>query len=212
MRRWLLIPLMLLFASPAAAGPIFLGTNTLSSADDLTVMKCTSGQTWEWLDLTSTLGLSVEDALDAYAPQGFHSATGGDVAELYGAFGITYRSTPGGSALLGNIPQQDVLMGYLGITLVDFNPFLRNFAAIGWIDDFTTDSFHTYSCISNGLGGCGFVQGAVSNFEIAEPRTSKSGTYLVREVAVPEPSSGLLLLLGILAVATYRQSRRATDG
>jgi hypothetical protein len=220
MHRLLLVLLVLLCAAPVTAGPILLGTNTLNLVDDLTVIKTSSGETWEWLDLTSTLGLSVAEAVDAFAPLGFHWATGVDVAELYGAFGFPYLSPPvGGTVILNHLPEQTVLMDYIGITRIDHNdPGLKLFAATGWIDDLTTDTHHTFSCISNGQGACSPPQGEVRNMKIGVAQNGTTGTYLVRTTPVPEPSTSLLLLVAFGAVAGCGSGRRgsvaqtATDG
>ena len=71
-----------LFSTKASASAIILGTDTLITPGDLTVIKTETGAFWQWLDLTTTSGYSIEGALDAYSPYGFHWATGAEVSEF----------------------------------------------------------------------------------------------------------------------------------
>ena len=70
-----LAALALLFASgavsPASADSILLGTRTLNTANDLTLID-TGGNALEFLDLSVTRGQSVATAVSTHASDGFH--------------------------------------------------------------------------------------------------------------------------------------------
>jgi len=192
---------------PASAFPsgILLGTGSLEQPNDLTRIEV-NGDVWTWLDITTTQGMAITDAIAEYAPLGFTWATGTQVATLYDVFDISYASAPNTRTPLPlphNVPNQDLLMLYIGITYIEGPAFLEDFAVLGWIDDHTGEGRYTYSCLSAGGGACSVPWGEVRNVAI-EPQQGKIGTYLVH---VPEPSTiGLLTfsLLGIAGIAIYR--------
>ena len=195
-------------AAPAAEAGSILGTRTFAAAEDLTAIQTTTGNVWEWLDLSVTDGLSVQDALNQYSTSGFRWANGAEVAELYDAFGIGYTATSGARVSLNaQASAMESFVGYLGFTVKD-DPFLRTAGALGWIDDLTTSTNHTFSCLS--------VSGGCSPFSFVENTTqfwganSRMGVYLVREqpaVNVPEPGSLLLFGVGCAALAARFRSR-----
>src|SRR5262245_31904597 len=116
MRLRLMVLGALLLASPSYAGPVLIGTATLHVTDDLTVIQ-TATNTVQWLDLTSTMGMSIVDAATTYGAYGFHWATGAEVAELYAAFGLTYASAPNfnlATPLPAPYPNQISFMDHLG--------------------------------------------------------------------------------------------------
>lgn len=185
-------------ALPASAG-VLLGTGTLNMADDLTRIDA-SGTVLEFLDLSVTAGSAVADALSSFGGDGFSWATGSQVAELFGAFGITYSIAPVALADLGATDAQALsFTTHLGTTLGD--------AAMGWIDDLTSATYHTYACIS--VVTCGPGSFTYNSTTFAWPAHRNIGVYLVREAAIPEPATLALFGLGLAGLGFARRKRAA---
>lgn len=200
LKRWLSIAVLsaAAMATPAGAVPLVIGSATLNLANDLTVIQDGS-QVLQFLDLTSTQGMTVANAVATFSTSGFHWATGAEVAQLYGAFGITYQSVVADVHFL-SVPAAaaTAYTSYLGITGAD--------AAIGWIDDNTDASFHTYSCIS--VLTCAF--GAfIANNTFNWPSEPRIGVFLVRSAAnlVPEPGTAVLIGIGLAGILALRKRR-----
>jgi hypothetical protein len=188
----------LLVLSTSAQGSSLIGTGTLNSADALTIVQASGGTTLEWLDLSTTDGMSVSDAMSAYQGDGFRWATGADIAELYAAFGITYGATSSSSYDLGiDITTAQNFVSYLGAT--------SSSNALGWIDDLDNGTNHTHDCIGSACNPYGFV----SNVPTFWPSNSAIGVYMVRDsVAAPIPAALWLFgsgLLGLLGIARRRK-------
>jgi hypothetical protein len=178
--------------SSTVTAATLLGTGTLDTVDDLTIIQTSSGQVLEWLDLSATAGMTVEVAEDMYQADGFAWATGNEVAELYDAFNISYSAF---SSSVVDLNVDDATaqnyINYLGIT------DSQN-GSMGWLDDLTTTLLHTYSCIS--VSSCNpdsFVYNTVSYW----PDDAAVGVFLVRVVPIPAAvwlfGSGLIGLIGI---------------
>ena len=191
--RWLSILAIVAGAAlstPATAVPVLIGNATLNSADDLTVIQ-DGAQILQFLDFATTQGTSVANSIATYGASGFRWANGLEVAQLYAAFGFTYQSIATTFAIL-NVPAANAasFTSYLGTTAGD--------AALGWIDDNTTDSFHTYACIS--VTRCtanAFVENTASFW----PERASIAVYLVRDQPNSVPEPGTLMLFGIAFVA-----------
>lgn len=101
--------------SPARAG-VLLGNGTLNVANDLTRIGV-GPVTLEFLDLTAIDGQSVATALTNFGAAGFTWVTGGQVAELFSAFGITYAIAANTLMDLGaSLTSRTDFVSYLGAT------------------------------------------------------------------------------------------------
>jgi hypothetical protein len=185
----------------AIANGVLLGTGTLNNVDDLTRIQV-GGNVLEFLDLSATSGSTVASAVSTYGGYGFHWATGSEVTNLYSAFGITYANSLGALSDLGATPAQRTrFVGYLG------DSGYTGGQSLGWIDDLTSDQFHTYSCIS--IFSCGpesFVYSAPATFR-AWPADPVIGVYLDRVSTVPEPSTYGLMVAGLVWLASSGRRR-----
>ena len=197
MTHWLLLPVKsaivgsaLIATLPASAIGILLGNGTLSSPNDLTRIQV-GASVLEFLDVSVTVGNTVASAITTYSVNGFRWANGGDVGNLFSAFGFAYASVPGsGVNLITTAAQRINFVSYVG----------SGNQALGWIDDLTTASFHTYACIGTGGVTC---EAFVTNTTSFWPTWPSVGVYLVRTAPVPEPSAYLLFALGLVALNAF---------
>lgn len=200
LKRWVSVAAIaaaMTLSASAVAVPVLVGSATLNSANDLTVIQ-DGTQVLEFLDLTSTKGFSVANSLAAYGANGFHWATGAEVTQLYGAFGFNYQSIATTYAIL-NVPAANAasFTSYLGATFGD--------GAFGWIDDNTTSIHHTYACIS--VTTCtsnAFVENTGSFW----PSRPEIAVYLVRSQPnqLSEPATLMLVGVAILGAVGMRRS------
>ena len=196
LKRWLSIAVLSAAAltTPASATLLLIGSASLNLANDLTVIQ-DGNQVLQFLDLTSTQGMTIANAVSTFGGDGFHWAAGAEVAQLYGAFGITYQSVFNDVVFLGvPAPLATAYTSYLGTTHDD--------GAIGWIDDNTVGSFHTYSCIS--VDVCRNGAFVVSNDLLTDPSPGL-GVFLVRSFAVPEPGTAALIGVGLAGILVRRR-------
>ncbi len=198
----LLLGSAILLAGAANAGTM-IGTGTFQTTGDLTMIQTSGGDVLEFLDLMSTVGMSVDDALDEYESDDFRWATGDEVSELYGAFEITYSLKEKGFVDLGLAPTSTEATTFLSFIQTSSN------SALGWIDDYTTGDYYTYSCISVG-NGCFPVAAFTNSTKNFWPSEPTIGVYLVRNNAlIPEPSTAVLVAGGLLGLAMQGRRRNA---
>ena len=199
LKRWLSIAVLSAAAltTPASATLLLIGSASLNLANDLTVIQ-DGNQVLQFLDLTSTQGMSVATAVGTFGGDGFHWATGNEVAQLYAAFGFSYESAAARITPLVVSPDGVAnFTSYLGVTSDD--------AAAGWIDDHTDATFHTFSCIS--VSACRFGS-FVNNIAFGWPSEQRLGVYLVRSAANPAPEPGTAALIGIGLAGIFALRRR----
>lgn len=167
---------------------------------------------FEWLDLTKTLGLSYNQAVESFyvTNLGFRMATPDEVLGLWASAGVTPGSSPGRG------PAVVQLVNLLGCTeqCVQGAP-----AAQGWMDMgdplMTAYSFVQYSFditkpgapVTNGTARMNTVP-----FAARDKPLFGTASFLVR-TAIPEPAVWLMMIAGFgLAGAAIRRQRAATHG
>ncbi len=128
----------------AAMAGTLIGSGSLNSPDDLTLIEDDSGNVLEFLDVSITAGLTVEQALIEHSPDGFRWANGAEVSELFDAFNIIYSNFPSQlTEIDADISDITNFVSYLGETA----PVAWPGSTLGYIDDLITQTVHTYSCI-----------------------------------------------------------------
>jgi hypothetical protein len=178
----------------AQATPILIGSSTLATSNDLTVVQDVTS-TYQFLDLSSTIGWSQAEALAKYGSQGFSLGTSADAARLFSSFGFSFADSSSYVKLNVSASQATSFTRYLGTTYGD--------AAIASFSDTTYGQ--SYFCISS--GSCSptnfFNQSDLSEGD------SEVGVFLVRTSKnVPEPGSVALLSLGLIGVAMARRAKK----
>lgn len=180
-------------ASFAQASAVLVGTGTLNTTNDLTVIS-TGSSTLEFLDLSVTDGMSIAGAVSAYSGYGFRWANEAEVASVFAAFGIAYTSLPG---------IQTTLVGALTPSLVSTTNFVNYFgitngigSSLGWFADDTLGG-NSYICISApiSVGDC-IVNFVYKDSPFNDP-SSSIGVFLVRDSGTSVPEPGTLALVGL---------------
>jgi hypothetical protein len=179
----------------AQAG-VLLGTGNLEREADLTRVAGAGG-TLEFLDLTTTRGWAVDEALFAFGSQGFRVADGNEMRELMGAFNITYVVTANYLAELpSTLKDSTAFVDYVGATWGD--------AAFGMSYE-ATRGMLIFSCISGDTCGEPRNYVAMEDFNFGN---ELMGVYLVRDAAaIPVPAPLALLGAAGLALAALRRRR-----
>ncbi len=198
-------------ARPAYAVPVLLGSGTLNTANDLTVVQ-NGTVNYEFLDLTATYGLSVASSVGLYGGSGFHWANGADMTVLLGAFNIAYGHFPGGGLYAPT--SLNPLVSVNAIDAANLATFLGKApgvnGALGWIDEDTSLTNHTYICTGDACTPKIFLQQGQPFW----PAVSIIGTFLVRnydtappQSSVPVPGALALFSLGLAGLGVMRRRK-----
>jgi hypothetical protein len=171
--------------------------STLNTTDDITQILESGGYLLEFLDLTETRQMTVDQAVTAFGSEGFRWANGVEVFELFDAFDITYAISPDSITHLAYTAGGPAsFVSYLG------NASGSGVASIGYVEDLTTETHHTYACV----GPLCDSTASVNNLDYLWPKLLSGGVFMVR--GTPEPGSGTLMGLGLVGLRVAAKRRR----
>lgn len=189
----------------SAAGPTLILTATFSilALSNASAALMDSGTSMvdtttnlEWLDLTQTQGMTLNQVQSSslILTDGWVYATAAQVTTLFDNAGFLSTNNVNN---VGNDPAALLLLGALGCTQFcgTVNATGRGFADNGspW---FTRPNYHT-----SGLGaGAAIISLQTQNLDLAD---TTAGHFLIR--AIPEPSTALLMGLGLTSLAAARR-------
>lgn len=195
-------PLALAFSAHTMAAGTLLADGTLNSPGDLTRIQVSPTSVLEFLDLSVTNGMTVGTAVSSFSGFGFRWANGLEVSDLSSAFGISYGNQAG--AITTTTSNQVGRASFVS----RLSPTYLN-GSLGWVDDLTTSTFHTFLCV--GTNTCEGTQppGGSFVFNTSQfwPSNPTIGVFLVRVVPVPEPATYVLFSAGVLSIAVLRRRR-----
>ncbi len=201
-------------ASQGSPGATLLPDGTFRAPGDLTVVQ--EGSTvYEFLDLTASLNLNVNDAIAAFQSDGFSWADASEMTVLLSAFNIAYSINPGDVSQLMPADGMSWTPGTFASATSSFlnhlgSDPLNDISSAGFIDDLPVAGRSTYLVI-NPPNGIAQVSNEQTLFQAAGV-----GTFLVRSEpvvsAVPEVSTIHTLSLGLLLMMLCAPFRRRTVG
>lgn len=189
----------MLAGSPARSALIDQGPTTRDSISGL-----------EWLDITSTAGMSYSAVLASsfVTAEGFRFATEAEVRQLFVSAGGNGSSD--GTILASNTAPVQQLLQLLGCT-----SYLAGNACDGRPEDWSLamwgGSSGVYVGVIDNLASGGALWARY--FQLPDPNVAfraDVGAFLVREAQnVPEPGTSLLAMLGLVAAVRSRRLRLA---
>ena len=157
----------------------------------------------EWLDLTSTVGMTVANALAAFEGDGYQYANDSEIATLLASFGITYGFNPGTYFDLGaTLAQREFFVGLFGATtgVGAAEMSFGGFELLGL-------GRSAYLCIS--ISACG-PRSFTNDIDTSGGRFSFAGQFLVRRAtSVPEPGTLALFGIGLIGMGLARRRKNA---
>jgi hypothetical protein len=193
----LLLPIAaVLFASSSAATPF--AVDLAAPGDGLLTRDPDSGL--EWLDIQEAWDLSYNEVVAELGSggqfEGFRYATLAEFEALLGDAGVD--TSPGADPLTNFAPIQD-LIGLFGSTVVFDDGFQGvtselYVAGVNIIFSFGGNGYYCFDCQAGTIDDV---------FGLDEPGQPYFGHFLVR--AVPEPSTAMLMGLGLLGLCARRR-------
>ena len=200
----ILLASAIIAAGAAAQAATLVGNGTYAVANDLTLIN-DGGSTFEFLDLSFTLGQSVTTALSTYGGDGFAVADEDQIIALLDAFDIVYAFIADG----GSFNNLGVASSVAASFTASLSTTFRSNASLGTYANASGTGTYSYLCISE--GDCG--GGSLTRDVDLSSGNSTVGIFLVREgasiSAVPLPTAAPLLAMGVAALALLRRRRRA---
>lgn len=214
MRALALSMLLLVAANPSQAA--LLEVDLFAPGDALVTRDTASGL--DWLDLTLTTGLSVAE-IEANAvgwlPAGWRRATTADVCGLLAAGGAAPTPCPG-YGFVGTSGEGQILLDRLGVSIVREQDYAGGTTTMSQIwaiydDEGGEATQHGLLELSVSLHTAGWEQtwaGVYGDLvDGVEGSLSYYGHLMVRPI--PEPSTGLLLALGLCGLRRAVRHRHA---
>ncbi len=187
-----------LLLAGGTAGAALVEGDLAVPADGLITLDTGTGL--EWLDLTATLGMSYNgaEASSFVTSDGFRHATQAEVQVLFLTAGFLTVDNMNNPA---NNPAATLLLDLVGCTQFcgTINATGRGFADNVSPGFTTRPNYHT-----SGLGaGAAVLSLASADFDLLD---ATSGNFLVRAASLPEPSTALLIGLGLVVAAGRRRA------
>lgn len=217
--------LLLLASNLSFAGLITYGGYTLNEETNIVTDTSTD---LEWLQWDVTVGMSISEAMAAYAPDGWELATNVQMASLFEAFGFNSTTeesvsiTTFGSYIQGSDDTPyDMFITLMGTThILDPTIFTLHgdgFDAYRWAGAFFGNDLDNDSSYNQAIVSSDFTYNSrnypahAALYEDGGFTTSDSigsyGVALVRTVDVPVPSTLVIFALGILGLGMHRKVR-----
>lgn len=211
--RRIIIGLMVLASvSQAQAVSVFTETDLVAGSGD-GYLFVDHGTNREWIDVTKTTGLSVNDLFSSssFAGQGFSLAAEADVIELFGNAGASNISvSPAGFAITtGNDNAYNLLAGLMEHT----SPYTQtggDFQVRGYYDYGSSTNLQLAQMLSLGQGsGSVFAINYEGNLWDFDSEDNRVGTYAFRDAnVIPLPAASVAGVLGFGVLGLMRRKRR----
>ena len=203
MNRFLLAVLASSVVTPASAALVDFGNRTLDTSTGL-----------EWLDLTASSGRSASYVAGQFGSggvfEGYRFATGAEVQAFFASAGVSLGTSE------ANFAPSSVLLGLIGVTQSLVFSFGTYDAAFGYhVDPGLMPGRISYSFVAaTNYGATPDLGEAFYAFD-GSPDTDANaafGSWLVRSSQVPEPATGALAALALMAAAGAQQASARRHG